>query len=150
MRRLALAVGLLGLSSMAWAESPWGGTWILREPPQGVHLTMIVEEVGTGWKLTYKIVDPKAPGTISSTILTQLDGKDVPSMVDGKPTGQTMGIRKVDSRHAVGIMKFRGREMATSKSELSPDGKVLTVETEYAASNPTGQVGKEIQHWDRQ
>lgn len=150
MRRLALVVGLLGLSSMAWADSPWSGTWILREPPQGVHLTMIVEEVGTGWKLTYKIVDPKVPGTISSTILTQLDGKDVPSIVDGKLTGQTMGIRKVDSRHAVGIVKFRGRNMSTSKSELSADGKVLTVETEYAASNPTGQVGKEIQHWDRQ
>jgi hypothetical protein len=71
-------------------------------------------------------------------------------MVDGKLTGQTMGIRKIDGRHAVGIVKFRGREMATSKSELSSDGKVLTVETDYAASNPTGQVGKEIQHWDRQ
>jgi hypothetical protein len=111
---------------------------------------MIVEEVGTGWKLTYKIVDPKVPGAISSTILTQLDGKDVPSMVDGKPTGQTMGIRKIDSRHSVGIVKFRGREMSTSKSELSPDGKVLTVETAYAASNPTGKVGREIQHWGRQ
>ncbi|MEP6957498.1 MAG: hypothetical protein ABI980_02110 [Nitrospirota bacterium] len=110
---------------------------------------MTLEEVGTGWKLTYKIVTPDAPGTIYMTAVTQLDGKDVPSMVDGKPTGQTMGIRKIDSRHAVGMVKFQGKEMGISKSELSPDGKVLKVEIDYKDSNPTGSVGKQIQYWDR-
>lgn len=59
-------------------------------------------------------------------------------MVDGKPTGQTMGIRKIDNHHAVAIVKFHGKEMGISKSELSPDGKVLKVETDYKDSNPTG------------
>jgi hypothetical protein len=110
---------------------------------------MTLEEVGTGWKLTYKIVTPDAPGTIYMTVVTQFDGKDVPSMVDGKPTGQTMGIRKIDSHHAVAIVKFHGKEMGISKSELSPDGKVLKVETDYKDSNPNGLVGKQIQYWDR-
>jgi hypothetical protein len=109
-----------------------------------------LEEVGTGWKLTYKIVDPDVPGVISSTVLSQLDGKDVPSFVNGKPTGQTMGVRKIDSRHTVGIVKFQGKELATSRSELSSDGKVHKVETDYADPNLTGQVGKPIQCWDRQ
>ena len=140
MKRMAFLVFLLGLSSMVGADSLWSGTWILREPPQGGHLTMTLEEVGTGWKLTHKIVTPDAPGTIYMTVVTQLDGK---------PTGQTMGIRKIDSRHAVGIVKFQGKETGISKSELSPDGKVLKVEIDYKDSNPTGSVGKQIQYWDR-
>lgn len=62
MIRMAFVVVLLGLSSVVGADSLWSGTWILREPPQGGHLTMTVQEVGTGWKLTYKIVDANAPG----------------------------------------------------------------------------------------
>jgi hypothetical protein len=108
---------------------------------------MAVEEVGTGWKLPYKVVGPVASGTIVSTVLTQLDGKDVPVLVEGKPSGQTMGIKKIDSRHTVGVVKFQGKEMGISKSEISPDGKVFRIETDYAPSNP---IGKEVQYWDRQ
>jgi len=43
---------------MVCADSLWNGRWVLREPPQGGHLTMMVEEVGAGWKLIYKIVGP--------------------------------------------------------------------------------------------
>jgi len=144
---MVFVVCLLSLSTMVGADSLWSGIWILREPPQGGRLTMTVEEVGNGWKLTYKVVGPAAPGTIVSTVLTQLDGKDVPVLVEGKPSGQTMGIKKIDSRHTVGVVKFQGKEMGVSKGEISPDGKVLRVETDYASSNP---IGKEIQYWDRQ
>ena len=150
MKRLAFVVCLLSLSSMVGADSLWSGTWVLREPPQGGHLTMTVEEVGSGWKLTYKVVGPDAPGTIYSTVLTQLDGKDVPQLVNGKPSGQTMGIKRIDSRHTVAVLKFQGKEAGISKAEISPDGKVLTVENDFATLNPIGQVGKEIQYWDRQ
>ena len=150
MRRVAFVVCLLSLSSMVGADSLWSRTWVLREPPQGGHLTITVEEVGSGWKLTYKIVGPEAPGTIYSRVLTQLDGKDVPQLVNGKPTGQTMGIKKMDSRHTVAVLRFQGKEAGILKGEISPDGKVLTVENEDAASNPSGLVGKQIQHWDRQ
>jgi hypothetical protein len=108
---------------------------------------MTLEEVGSGWKLTYKVVVPDVPGTIVSTVLTQLDGKDAPVLVEGKPSGQTMGIKKIDSCHAVGVVRFQGKEMGLSKSEISHNGKVLTVETDYADSNP---IRKEIQYRDRQ
>ena len=71
-------------------------------------------------------------------------------MVNGKPSGQTMGIKRIDSRHTVRVLKFQGKETGISKSEISPDGKVLTVENDYATSNPNGLVGKQIQYWDRQ
>ena len=147
---MAFVVCLLSLSSLVGAESLWSGTWVLREPPQGGRLTMTVEEVGSGWKLTYKLVGPAAPGTIVSTVLTPLDGKDVPVLVEGKPSGQTMGIKRIDSRHTVTVLRFQGKETGISKAEISPDGKVLKVENDYATSNPNRLVGKQIQYWDKQ
>lgn len=141
MKRMAFVVCLLlSLSSAAWADSLWKGTWVQREPQKEGHLMMTVEEVGTGWKITYKMAGQDAPGSFVSTVLTQLDGK---------PSGQTMAIKKIDSRHTVAVVKFQGKEMGISKGEISPDGKVLKVETDYADSNPTGQAGKQIQYWDR-
>lgn len=138
MRRMAFVVCLLSLSSLAWADSLWSGTWVQREPQKEGHLMMTVEEVGTGWKITYKMADQDAPGSFVSTVLTQLDGKDAPQLIDGKPSGQTMAIKKIDSRHTVAVVKFQGKEMGISKGEISPDGKVLKVKTDYADSNPTG------------
>lgn len=147
---MAFVVCLLSLSSMVGPESLWSGTWVLREPTQEGRPTMTAEEVGSGWKLIYMVAAPDTTGILYSTVLTQLDGKDVPVLVEGKPSGQTMGIKKIESRHTVTVVKFHGKEMAILKSEISPDGKVLKVETDYADPNPTGLVGKQIQYWDRQ
>ncbi len=84
---------------------------------------MRVEEVGSGWKLISKVVGPDATGTIYSTVLTQLDGKEVPLLVNGKLSGQTMAIKKIDSRYTVTDVKFQGKEMAISKSERSCGGR---------------------------
>ena len=150
MKRMAFVVCLLSLSSLVGAESLWSGTWVLRENTPGGRLTMTVEEVGTGWNLTHKVVGPTAATSTVSTVLTLLDGKEVPVLVNGQPSGQTMRIRKIDSRHTVTVMMFEGEERSVSKSEISPDGKVLTVETDYATSNPIGLAGKQIEHWNRQ
>jgi hypothetical protein len=56
-----------------------------------------------------------------------------------------MGIRKIESRHTVTVVKSHGKEIAISKSEISPDGTVLKAETDDATSHPSGLVGKQIQ-----
>ena len=150
MRRLAFVVCLLSLSSMAWADSQWNGTWVLREAEPGGQLTMQLEEVSTGWKITYKVVGPGAAGASDTYIMTPLDGKDVPVLIDGKPSGQTMGITKIDSHHTVNVIKSKGKEIGVSKAELSTNGKVIKVETDYSDSNPGAPAGKQIQYWDRQ
>ena len=150
MKRMIFLVCFLGLSSIGEADSLWSGRWVLSEHAPGGRLTMTVEEVGTGWKLTHEVVGPTAGASSVSTVLTPLDGKEVPVLVNGKPSGQTMRIRKIDSRHTVTVMMFHGEERSVSKSEISPDGKVLTVETEYSTSNPIGLTGKQIEHWKRQ
>jgi hypothetical protein len=147
---MVLVVWLLSLSSMVGADSLWSGTWVLSENPPGGRLMMSVEEVGTGWKLTYKVVGPTAAASTVSTVLTPLDGKEAPVLVNGEPSGQTMAIKRIDSRHTVTVVRYQGKERSVSKSEISPDGKVLTVETDYATSNPIKLAGKQIEHWNRQ
>lgn len=150
MRRMAFVVCLLSLSSMAWVDSQWNGTWVLREAEPGGQLTMQLEEVSTGWKITYKVVGPGAAGASDTYIMTPLDGKDVPVLIDGEPSGQTMGITKIDSHHTVNVIKSKGKEIGVSKAELSTNGKVIKVETDYSDSNPGAPAGKQIQYWDRQ
>jgi hypothetical protein len=140
-------VCLLSLSSMVSADSLWSGVWVLREPPQGGRLIMTVEEVNTGWNLTYKVVGPDAPASTVSTVQTPLNGKEVPLLVNGRPSGQTMGIKRIDPHRTVTVLRFKGKETGVSKAEISPDGKVLKIETDYVSSNP---IGKEVQYWDRQ
>jgi hypothetical protein len=109
---------------------------------------MTVEEAGSGWKLTYHISSPKLPGgTMTLTVVTQLDGKDAPVMHDGKPTGQTMAVKRVDSHHTFTVLKLQGKETGISKSELSSDGKVLKVQ-----NGPSGSDASEMKehYWDKQ
>jgi hypothetical protein len=85
------------------------GAWVQRENQQKVLLTMTVEEVGGGWKLTHKMVGPEMPAS-TMTIVSELDGRDAPLLIAGKPTGQTMAIRKIDSRRTVAVLKFQGED----------------------------------------
>lgn len=154
MMRITLFIVLLAVCTESWAASPWEGEWLMRDTGKGFRLTMTLKEVGGGWKITYRIPVPDAKGgaagTSIMTIETALDGKDVPTLVDGKPSGQSMEIRKVDSHHTYTVIKFQGKQSGISKSELSPDGKVITAENDALASGPTGTAGKTVQHWDKQ
>ena len=121
MKHLLLLASLLSLSSIATAaENPWMGTWILREAEPGGELTLKIEEMSGGWKLTYKVIGPGAPGASYTTVETTLDGKDVPVMIDGNTSGQTMGITKVDEQHTVNVIKYEGKEIGTSKTDTDP------------------------------
>ena len=107
---------------------------------------MTVEAAGSGRKLTYKF-PANAPMGPELVVLTQLDGKDAPIVLDGKPTGQTMAIRLIDSRHTFAIMKFQGKETSTAKSELSADGKLLTVENMTPGAD--GKQVVQVEHWEK-
>jgi hypothetical protein len=83
------------------------------------------------------------------TIVTQLDGKDAPVLLNGQPSGQTMAIKLIDDRHTFAVVKFQGREGSTAKSELSADGKVLKVENMMPSSaGGAGQV-IQVEYWDK-
>lgn len=141
---IALFVCLATLSPMLRADILANGTWVRRPDKAGVSATVVIEAAGTGRKLTFKVA--VAGGAVTTmTVITQLDGKDAPVLVDGKPSGETMAIRLIDDRHAINVLKMNGNPMLTQTSELSADGKVIKVEN--AAKAPGGQNGTE--YWDK-
>ena len=133
----------------AWVQADGlpTGTWVRRDPLPGGPLTLTVEAAGTGRKLTYRF-GPDAPAGSNMVVLTQLDGKDAPVLLDGEPTGQTMAIRLIDGLHTFAVMKFQGKEGSTAKSELSADGKVLKVENMAPSSTGNGPVVL-VEYWDK-
>jgi hypothetical protein len=122
MKRVALFVVLLALSTDSWTASPWAGVWVLRDSTKGFRLTMTLEEVGAGWKITYRIPgqDARAAAASVMTIETALDGKEVPNLVGGKPSGQTMEIRKVDGRHTSPSSSSRGSRRVSRSRKSRP------------------------------
>ncbi len=143
MKFIALVVCLGSLVPVLRADMLAAGTWVRRPNKDGGSSTMIIEAVGTGRKLTFKVA--AGGGTVTMIVTTQLDGKDAPVLVDGKPSGETMAIRMIDDHHAINVIKMNGNPMVTQKSELSADGKVIKVES--TSMVPGGQYGTE--YWDK-
>ena len=140
MRCVAFAVFAFWMASSACAQIP-AGTWVKRESPE---ISMVVEAMGSGYSVTYRIVGGDGKLT-TMTLKTPLDGSETPFLVNGKPTGQTYAGRRVDSRHTTGVIKMNGQPFATSKAELSTDGKTITVENDNAGASG----GKRVEHWDK-
>jgi hypothetical protein len=149
MKRIAVAVGVLALSSIAPAQIAVG-TWVKRGTSTGA-MTMLVENAGTGLRLTYRIVAAAGTATapIILTVTTGLDGKDAPVIINGKPSGETMAIRRIDATHTFALLKLQGSEFGRSTSEISPDGRILKVENDITAAAGGRSVGKQIEYWDR-
>ena len=148
MNRLPFALFVLAITSAAHADMGvlGVGTWVQRN---GV-LVLTVEQAGAARKLTYRTRGPDGKFMKGElTLVTMGDGKDSPMLVDGKPTGQSLAIRKVDANHTHTVMKLNGKDCGTSRSEISADGKVMKSEDEY--TNPAcGMVGKKpVNMWDR-
>jgi hypothetical protein len=149
MMRIGFGVCLFALASSASSQLAVG-TWNKR----GDHpmMLMIIEPAGNATQITYKVLAPdgKALPQAVMTLVTQLDGNEVPVLVNGKPSGETMAIRRIDERHTSTIVKMNGTPFGTSKSELSADGKTLRVEN-TTSGDPQGQsAGTKIEYWDRQ
>lgn len=83
------------------------------------------------------------------TIESPMDGTDVPVMAGGKPTGETMSIKRVDATHTFTVVKMNGKPFGTSKATLSTDGKTLTIENEFTSDIGGPPVGKQTDIWVR-
>jgi hypothetical protein len=126
----------LGWAALAHAQIPVG-TWE-RTDAQGKGIVMTVTKCcNGGLRLVYNI--PALQGQPASTITVDspMDGTEVQSLVGGKPSGQTMAIRRLDDRHYEGIVKMNGQPYGTSKSTLSADAKTITVDGVYGTQKVT-------------
>ena len=141
---VALVIGLATLAPILWAEGIPVGNWVKRPTKAGESATMFVESAGNGQKYTFKVAIANG-GTATMVMTTQYDGKDAQVYVDGKPSGETMAISKVDDHHTTNVIKMNGNPFVTQKSELSVDGKVIKTEsTSMVAGAPNS-----VEYWDK-
>ena len=148
MKRVAIVLCLLSFVSTAWAQTPLFGTWIKR-PSTTPPMMMVIEDASPGIKITYRMLGPDGEPEEQNvvTVVTALDGKEVPMMMDGKPTGQTMATLRTGIYVASSVVRLEGKTLRKSTAELSPDGKTLTVDNDMSASDPGAEKKTEI--WDK-
>ena len=132
----------LGWAGQAHAQLGVGTTW-LRTDAQGKGIILTVAACcNGGLRLTWQI--PAMGGQPASTMSVDspMNGTEVPALVGGKPSGETMAIKKVDDHHYSAIVKMNGQPFGTSDGTISADNKTMTVESVYG-----GQ--KTIETWVR-
>ena len=123
------------------------GTWVRQQSPTTPgEVTMTVAPCcNGGLRLTYSF----KIGNQTSEMLVEspFNGSEVPVLLGGKPSGETMAIRTVDSRHWTAVLKMNGQPFGTSKGELSADGKILTVENNITLAAAGQSVGLQKEVW---
>jgi hypothetical protein len=145
----AWAVGFIAccaVGSASTARAQVGvGTWARQgaEAP-GQPIMMTVETCcGSGRRLIYRITGIDAVLTVESPF----DGSEVPVLMAGKPSGETMAITQVDDRHWTTVIKMNGQLFGTSKATLSADGRTLNVENDMKATVGANAAGKSTETW---
>ena len=142
---LLVFLGIAGSAGQAYAQLGVG-TWV-RTDAQGKGITMTVEPCCKGgFRLTYQI--PAIPNQPPMLLVVDspMDGTEVPALVGGKPSGETIAIKRMDDHHYQAVVKMGGQPMGTSNGIVSADGKSLTVETvsQAGAGAPAQKV---IETW---
>jgi hypothetical protein len=126
------------------------GTWMKKADSGKTALSMEVSRCcGTqGRRLTYHLLFGQQNHLM--TVDSPMDGTEVPVLLDGKPIGETMAIKRLDPHHAFTVVKFNGKPFGTSKATLSPNGSTLTVDNDFTGSTGAQQAGKSTEVWLKQ
>jgi len=148
-KRLARGIAILAI---LWATPLYAqlevGTWV-RTPTKATPdaMTMKIEVCcGGGRRLSYSL----AKQAILMVVETKLDGSEAQVLINGKPSGETMAITRVDAHHANTIIRMNGKQFATSTATLSADGKTLTVINDCASTAGCMPIGKSTETWVKQ
>jgi hypothetical protein len=142
--------GVAFVSVAVWASQAHAqlgvGTWV-RTDAHANGITMTVEACCSGGlRLIYHLPGAAGQPPVSLSVDSPMDGTEVPAMMGGKPSGQTMAIKRVDDRHYTAALKMGGQPFGTSNATLSADGKTMTVET---LSQMSATAEKVIETWVR-
>lgn len=115
------------------------GTWVQTAPMKG--LTMNVDQCCNGGRrLTFHLTIGQKTQTV--TVESRFDGSDAPQLVDGKPTGETMALKRVDERRTTTVFKRNGKVFRTSTTTESADRMTMIVENEFLDSGDGRVTGK--------
>jgi hypothetical protein len=109
-------------------------------------MTLTVEACcNGGLRLTYHIPAMGDQPAATLTVDSPMDGTEVPVLLNDKPSGETMALKRVDASHMSGVVKMNGQLFVTSSSTLAADGKSAT--TESITQMPGGKTQKVIETW---
>ncbi len=128
--------GVALLCAMGWtheAQAQFGaGSKWLRTDAQGKGITLTIEACcNGGLRLVYLIPSVANQPAVTLTVDAPLNGTEVPTLVGGKPSGQTMAITRLDDRHYRAVVKVNGKPFGTSNGTVSPDGTTMIVESAF-------------------
>ena len=145
--RRALGIVLLALGAARPLHAQLGiGTWVRQDSSSSSGITMDVAACcHGGYRLTYHFQGSATAMTVESPF----DGTEVPVLINGQPSGETMAITRVDTYHTSTVVKMNGQPFGTSRSTLSADGKTLTVVNEFATAAGGQAAGKHTEVWVR-
>ena len=147
---MPVAVTVLLAVSAALQAQMVAGTWV-RTPTKTAPgtMTMTVEPCcGSGYRLTYHFAVGQQ--TMVMTVASPFDGSEVPVLVNGKPSGETMAIKRIDDHHALTVLRMNGEPFGTSKSTLSADGRTISVINDMTSAVGGNPVGKVTETWTKQ
>lgn len=131
-----LTCSVVFLLAMSWASQAQaqfgaGSTWV-RTDGQGKGITLTVAACcNGGFRLVWQIPPMGNQPASTMTVDSPMDGTDVPALVGGKPSGETMAITRVNNQHYRTVVKMGGKPFGTANSTVSADGKSMTVESVF-------------------
>ena len=141
MKELACVIAvLLALAPGSLVQAQFSkGTWVQTAPMKG--LTMSVEDCCNGGR---RLIFHVTLGQKTQTMVVEsrFDGSDAPVLVDGKPNGETMALKRVDDRRTTTVFKRNGKVFRTSTTAESADRMSLTVENEFIDTGDGRVTGK--------
>ena len=160
MKRFLFVLSFLVTASVASSPllaqgNPFVGNWKLNvakskfEPgpaPKSQTRTVVAE--GEGAKYTFEGV--RADGTsFSYSFTVNYDGKDNPISGEGAPgSADTIAIKRVGDYKVEATLKKAGKQVGTSKAEVSTDGKVSTVKSK--GHTPDGKAYSIVAVYEKQ
>jgi hypothetical protein len=134
----------LGWAGQAHAQLGVGTTW-LRTDAQGKGITLTLEACCKGGlRFIYQIPSMGGQPASTMTVDSPMNGTEAPALVGGKPSGETMAIKKLDDHHYSAVVMMNGKPFGTSNGTVSADNKTMTVESVFGTG---GQ--KTIETWVR-
>lgn len=148
-RRMIGVFGLLLASawaSPADAQLVAGMTW-LRADAEGKGVVLTLEACCEGGlRFVWLIPAVGTHPAMTMTVDSAMNGTEAPALVSGKPTAQTMAIKRVDNYHYVATVKMNGQPFGTSNGSVSADSTTMTVVSFFGVGN---QTRKTVESWVR-
>src|SRR5262249_51794287 len=114
-------VACVSLSWVAQVNAQLGvGTTWLRTDAAGKGMTLKVEACcNGGLRLIYNIPAMNGQPAAIMTVDSPMDGKEVPALIGGKPSGETMAVKRLDAHHFSAVIKMNGQPFGTSTTTVA-------------------------------